>query len=246
MSTITFANPTAAAAAQPASDRPTPGRSLARYATLLGVLPLLTALGACAQSEDHPTDTAKATTVAAPATPAPDSAVAVFAGGCFWCMEPPYDKLDGVLSTTSGYIGGSVANPTYEKVSAGRTGHTEAVQVKYDPGKVSYSKLLEVFWRNIDPIAVDRQFCDTGNQYRSGIFTIGGEQQRLAEASKRKWQDSGRFKQPIATQVVAATKFYPAESYHQDYYEKNPIRYKYYRYSCGRDARLDELWGADS
>ncbi|HJW47571.1 MAG TPA: peptide-methionine (S)-S-oxide reductase MsrA [Lysobacter sp.] len=169
------------------------------------------------------------------------TAVAIFAGGCFWCMEPPFDKLAGVTSTTSGYIGGHVDKPSYEQVSAGRTGHAEAVRVEYDPARVSYSTLLEVFWRNVDPLAVNRQFCDVGDQYRSAIFSIGEEQQRLAEAGKRKVQ--GQFKQPIATQIVAASTFYPAESYHQDYYLKNPIRYKFYRFNCGRDQRLEQLWG---
>jgi len=221
-----------------------------RRATMFGVLPLLTALGACAQSGDNAVSPeAKAQANAPHATPTPaatanGTATAVFAGGCFWCMEPPFDKLPGVVSTTSGYIGGHVANPTYDQVSAGGTGHAEAVQVEYDPSQVSYEKLLQVFWRNIDPVAVDRQFCDVGDQYRSAIFTTGGRQRELAEASKRKWQASGRFEQPIATEIVAATTFYPAEGYHQDYYEKNPIRYKYYRFSCGRDGRLEELWGS--
>ncbi|MGY0797514.1 peptide-methionine (S)-S-oxide reductase MsrA [Lysobacter sp. A286] len=214
-----------------------------RRAVLVALLPLLTALAACAQSGSGERSVSDAQQAAAPST---DIAVAVFAGGCFWCMEPPYDQLPGVLSTTSGYIGGTVANPTYEQVSAGTTGHAEAVQVKYDPRQVSYEKLLEVFWHNIDPVAVDRQFCDIGDQYRSAIFTIGEDQQRLAEASKRTWQASGRFERPIATQVVVATTFYPAETYHQDYYEKNPIRYRYYRFSCGRDGRLEELWGSGS
>ena len=169
------------------------------------------------------------------------AAVAIFAGGCFWCMEPPFDKLAGVKATTSGYTGGHVDKPTYEQVSAGRTGHAEAVRVEYDPALVSYSTLLEVFWRNVDPLAVNRQFCDAGTPYRSAIFPIGAEQQRLAEASKRKVQE--RFKQPIATQIVAATTFYPAESYHQNYYLNNPIRYKFYRFNCGRDQRLEQVWG---
>ncbi|MGH8083971.1 MAG: peptide-methionine (S)-S-oxide reductase MsrA [Lysobacter sp.] len=221
-----------------------------RRAAVLGALPLLTSLGACAQSDGNAVPSAaKAQTKTASATkPSPPAATgiatAVFAGGCFWCMEPPFDKLPGVVSTTSGYIGGHVASPTYEQVSAGGTGHAEAVQVKYDPRQVSYEKLLQVFWRNIDPLAFDRQFCDVGDQYRSAIFTIGERQRELAEASKRKWQQSGRFGQPIATEIVAATTFYPAEGYHQDYYEKNPIRYKYYRFSCGRDGRLEELWGS--
>jgi peptide-methionine (S)-S-oxide reductase len=179
------------------------------------------------------------------ATAAPEDAqaLATFAGGCFWCMEPPYDKLDGVLATTSGYIGGSKADPSYEEVSAGGTGHAEAVQVTYDPAKVSYEELLEVFWRNVDPLDAGGQFCDRGEQYRTGIFVHDEEQQRLAEASKRQLEDSGRFEQPIVTEIVAAGPFYPAEGYHQDYYEKNPLRYKFYRWNCGRDARLVQLWG---
>lgn len=172
-----------------------------------------------------------------------DEGVAIFAGGCFWCMEPPYDKLDGVLATTSGYIGGPTANPTYEQVSSGRSGHIEAIEVRYDPTKVDYAKLLEVFWRNIDPVAVNRQFCDSGPQYRSAIFPRTTEQQRLAEASLKALSDSVRFDRPIATEIIPATTFYPAEDYHQDYYQKNPIRYRYYRSSCGRDRRLQELWG---
>jgi len=174
----------------------------------------------------------------------PDTAT--FAGGCFWCMEPPFDKLDGVLSTTSGYTGGQAPNPTYEQVSSGGTGHTEAVQVVYDPSKVSYARLLDVFWRNIDPLTPNAQFCDRGSQYRSAIFTHGETQRRLAEESKQKLEQSGRFDQPIVTQIAAATTFYPAEEYHQDYYEKNPIRYKFYRYNCGRDRRLEELWGGST
>ncbi|MGF1527466.1 MAG: peptide-methionine (S)-S-oxide reductase MsrA [Candidatus Competibacterales bacterium] len=189
-------------------------------------------------------DTSQAAEPEAAEASNPDGlATAIFAGGCFWCMEPPYDKLDGVASTTSGYIGGQVENPTYQQVVAGNTGHAEAVLVRYDPAVVSYEKLLEVFWRNIDPLAVDRQFCDRGNQYRSAIFPLGSEQRRLAEASKRALVDSERFDQPIATTIETATTFYPAEDYHQDYYQKNPLRYKFYRYACGRDQRLEELWG---
>jgi len=173
-------------------------------------------------------------------------ATATFAGGCFWCMEPPFDKLTGVVSTTSGYIGGTKANPTYEQVSDGSTGHTEAVQVLYDPGKVSYAQLLEVFWRNVDPLTPNAQFCDKGSQYRSAIFFHDAEQQKLAEESKRKLEASGRFKQPIVTELVSATTFYAAEEYHQDYYQKNPLRYRYYRHGCGRDARLKEVWGEDA
>lgn len=168
---------------------------------------------------------------------------AFFAGGCFWCMEPPYDELEGVESTTSGYIGGDVENPSYKQVSGGGTGHAEAVEVRYDPEVIEYEQLLKVFWRNIDPLAVDRQFCDEGAQYRSAIFYLNEKQQRLAEASKRELEDSGRFERTIVTEITAAGTFYPAENYHQDYYEKNPLRYKFYRFSCGRDGRLEELWG---
>jgi peptide-methionine (S)-S-oxide reductase len=170
-------------------------------------------------------------------------AKATFAGGCFWCMEPPYDKLDGVVSTTSGYIGGRTQNPTYEAVSAGGTGHAEAVEIVYDPAKVSYAKLLDVFWRNIDPTVRNRQFCDVGDQYRSAIFYHGAEQKRLAEASKAALAKSKPFPQPIVTEIVPAGVFTAAEAYHQDYYLKNPVRYKFYRYRCGRDQRLEELWG---
>lgn len=166
-------------------------------------------------------------------------AKATFAGGCFWCMEPPYDKLDGVISTTSGYTGGQKENPTYKEVSAGGTGHAEAVQVVYDPTKVRYEDLLEVFWKNIDPTVKDRQFCDVGNQYRTAIFYHNDEQKRLAEASKEKI--AARFNH-VYTEIVPALAFYPAEDYHQDYYQKNPLRYKFYRTTCGRDSRLEEVW----
>lgn len=172
-----------------------------------------------------------------------DSAVAVFAGGCFWCTEADFDKLPGVLETTSGYIGGSIENPTYEEVSSGRTGHIEAVQVRFDPRQTSYAKLLEAFWPTIDPVNGSGQFCDNGPQYRSVIFYQDAEQQRLAEASKSVLAASGRLAQPIATEILAATPFYPAEDYHQDYHTKNPLRYSYYRHGCGRDQRLKELWG---
>ena len=168
---------------------------------------------------------------------------ATFAGGCFWCMEAPFDKLPGVISTTSGYIGGSVKNPTYEQVSSGRTGHTEAVQVVYDSTKVSYEKLLEVFWANIDPTVKNAQFCDHGSQYRSGVFFHDEAQRKAAEASRAALDKSKPFKQPIVTEITKAAEFYAAEDYHQDYYMKNPVRYKLYRNGCGRDARLKELWG---
>ena len=179
---------------------------------------------------------------AAPAPGSAQTAKATFAGGCFWCMEPPFDELDGVISTTSGYISGKTKNPTYEQVSTGTTGHTEALQVVYDPKKISYDKLLEVFWRNIDPLAANGQFCDLGSQYRSGIFYHDGNQKSAAEKSKKSIQ--ARFKQPVATEITAATVFYPAEDYHQDYYKKNPVRYKLYSHGCGRAQRLEEVWGA--
>jgi peptide-methionine (S)-S-oxide reductase len=174
--------------------------------------------------------------------PPAGQAVATFAGGCFWCMEAPFDKLDGVISTTSGYIGGSKRNPTYKEVSSGSTGHTEAVQIVYDPAKVSYSKLLDVFWVNVDPTDAGGQFCDRGSQYRTGIFVHDESQRQLAEASKAALAKSKPFREPIVTDIVAAGEFWPAEEYHQDYYKKNPIRYKYYRNGCGRDQRLQELW----
>jgi peptide-methionine (S)-S-oxide reductase len=168
---------------------------------------------------------------------------AIFAGGCFWCMEPPYDVLPGVVSTTSGYTAGRTRNPNYHDVSAGITGHTEAVRVVYDPKKVSYEKLLEVFWRNIDPTVKDRQFCDSGTQYRSGIYYLSPEQKQLAEASRAQLEKTKPFKAPIVTEIVAASDFWAAEDYHQDYYKKNPVRYKVYRTGCGRDSRLEEVWG---
>jgi peptide-methionine (S)-S-oxide reductase len=173
-------------------------------------------------------------------------AKATFAGGCFWCMEPPYDKLPGVISTTSGYIGGKTVNPTYQSISSGTTGHAEAVEVVYDPAKITYEKLLDVFWKNIDPTVRDRQFCDSGSQYRSGIFFHDAEQKRLAEASKAALMKSKPFAGDIVTEVTMATTFYPAEDYHQDYYLKNPVRYSIYRNGCGRDARLKQLWGSAS
>ncbi len=166
---------------------------------------------------------------------------ATFAGGCFWCMEHPFDELNGVKSTTVGYAGGSVKNPTYQQVSAGKTGHTEAIEIVYDPALVSYETLLEVFWQNIDPLDSKGQFCDKGSQYRTAIFFHDPEQQQLAEQS-RATLVADIFEQPIATEIVPATEFYEAEEYHQDYYLKNPFRYGFYRYACGRDQRLEELW----
>lgn len=184
--------------------------------------------------------------VAAPVsaqTVPPGTQKATFAGGCFWCVEEAMDKVPGVISTTSGYMGGSKKTPTYEEVSTGRTGHTEVVQVVYDPKKVSYERLLEQFWVNHDPTVDNRQFCDAGSQYRPAIFWHSEEQKRLADASKAKWDKEKPFKQPIVTPVAKATDFWPAEEYHQDYYKKNPIRYRFYVNGCGRYARLDDLWG---
>ena len=169
------------------------------------------------------------------------TATAVFAGGCFWCTESDFEKLPGVVAAESGYTGGQDASPTYESVSAGHTGHTEAVRVTYDPAQVSYAQLVEYFWHTIDPTEKDRQFCDVGNQYRSGIYWGSEAERKVAEASLAALQKSGQFKQ-IYTEVKQATPFYLAEDYHQDYYKKNPVRYKYYRYSCGRDAQLKRVW----
>ena len=172
-------------------------------------------------------------------------ATATFAGGCFWCMEPPFDALDGVISTTSGYIGGHRQNPTYKEVSRGGTGHTEAVQVVFDPEKIGYVDLLDVYWRNIDPTDATGQFCDKGSQYRSEIFYHDEQQKQLAEMSKQALVELKPFAGDIVTGISPATVFYPAEDYHQDYYLKNPVRYKFYRYGCGRDQRLEQLWGTD-
>ncbi|WP_347507007.1 peptide-methionine (S)-S-oxide reductase MsrA [Pseudomonas anguilliseptica] len=169
--------------------------------------------------------------------------VAIFAGGCFWCTESDFDKVPGVIETTSGYIGGHVDNPTYEQVSAGTSGHIEAVQVRFDPSKTSYAKLLEAFWPTIDPITANAQFCDRGPQYRSAIFYSSAEEQQLAEASKAALEKSGRLPAPVVTEILAASTFYPAEDYHQDYYQRNPLRYNYYRNGCGHDQRLEKLWG---
>ena len=181
-------------------------------------------------------------TGAEPGKDAPGHATATFAGGCFWCMEPPFDGIDGVISTISGYTGGSKENPTYKEVSRGSTGHAEAVRITYDPERVSYEQLLDVFWHNIDPTMAGGQFCDWGNQYRSEIFYHDEKQKQLAIRSKETLQSVKTFKEPVVTQITAAGTFYPAEAYHQDYYNKNPVRYKFYRYGCGRDKRLEELW----
>ena len=192
---------------------------------------LLAALGATATGAEQ-------------GTGAGQLAKATFAGGCFWCMEEAFQDVDGVVSATSGYTGGQKTNPTYEEVSAGGTGHAESVEIIYDPAKVSYGKLLEVFWRNIDPTTPDQQFCDHGSQYRSAIFYHNEEQKRLAEESKKKVEATKPFREPVVTQIVPASAFYAAEDYHQDFYKKNPIRYKFYKHNCGRAQRLGQLWGA--
>lgn len=210
--------------------------------TIMNTLSLFSVLilTAC-QTSEHEAQSAAAAAITT--EQAKNFAVTTFAGGCFWCMEAPFDELPGVISTTSGYTGGVKKNPTYEEVSSGGTGHAESIQVLYDSTKITYAQLLQVFWHNIDPLAVNRQFCDGGSQYRSGIFYHNETQRRLAEASKQELAQSGRFKQPIVTEIVAASEFYPAEEYHQDFYKKNPLRYKAYRSGCGRDRRLKELWG---
>ena len=180
---------------------------------------------------------------ALPTAHAQKTETATFAAGCFWCTEEAFEKVPGVLKAVSGYTGGSVKNPSYEQVSSGRTGHAEAVEVTYDPAKVSYEKLLDVFWLNHDPTVTDRQFCDSGTQYRPGIFYLNDEQKRLAEASKAKWKKAKPFRQPILTKIEPANEFWPAEAYHQDFYKTNALRYKFYVTGCGRYARLDELWG---
>lgn len=181
--------------------------------------------------------------MAADAASPASGATAIFASGCFWCTESDFEKLPGVISAESGYTGGRTRNPSYEEVSAGATGHTEAVRVRYDPARVGYPQLLDHFWRNVDPTVKDSQFCDHGTQYRSGIYFLDDAQRKAAEASRDALLKSGRFAQ-IHTEIVAATTFYAAEEYHQDYYKKNPLRYNFYRRGCGRDARLEQLWGA--
>jgi peptide-methionine (S)-S-oxide reductase len=180
---------------------------------------------------------------AVPAVP-PGAAIATFAGGCFWCMEPPFEKVPGVYSVTSGYTGGAQQDPSYEQVGSGATGHAEAIRVVFDPSKVTYEKLLEVFWHNVDPTVRNRQFCDVGEQYRSGIFVHDPAQRKAAEASKAEVERTKRFPQEVVTPIEDAGPFWPAEEYHQDYYKKNPMQYRMYRSGCGRDARLKELWGS--
>jgi peptide-methionine (S)-S-oxide reductase len=198
-------------------------------ASLIGVASLCTA-----QNSAQPSATPLPTAV---------TAKAIFAGGCFWCVESDFDKFPGVISTTSGYTGGKTVSPTYEQVSSHSTGHAEAVEVVYDPAKVSYQRLVEYFWHTIDPTVKDQQFCDHGTPYRTVIFAPNAELLKAAQSSRAVLEKSKPFKEPIVTDIVLASAFYPAEDYHQDYYKKNPIRYKYYRGSCGRDARLKQLWG---
>ena len=222
------------AAATPAG-RMTPATAGLAALLLLGAAALATPFAARAQA-------AGAQQPAAQAASQP-TAKATFAGGCFWCTEADFDKVPGVVSTTSGYIGGKVANPSYEQVSRNATGHAEAVQVVYDPAKVSYAQLLDVYWRSIDPTTVDRQFCDVGSPYRTAIFTHDAQQLQAARQSLAELEKTKPFPNPIVTQIQPATSFYPAEAYHQDYHLRNPVRYKYYRTTCGRDNRLQELWG---
>jgi peptide-methionine (S)-S-oxide reductase len=207
---------------------------MTRLPSLFAALVLALGLGGAARA-DEPTRRAE--------PPSANLAAATFAGGCFWCMEPPFDKTEGVVSTTSGYTGGTVAGATYRQVGAGGTGHTEAVRVVFDPAKVSYDKLLDVYWKNVDPLDGKGQFCDRGPEYRPAIFVHDDEQRRAAEASKAALAASGRFKEPIAVAIEPAGDFWVAEDYHQDYYLKNPVKYRYYRWGCGRDARLEERWG---
>lgn len=174
---------------------------------------------------------------------AQETKTAIFAGGCFWCVESDFDKVPGVISTTSGYIGGKTKNPTYKQVSAGNTGHAEVVKIVYDPKKVTYDRLLYIFFRTTDPLTANAQFCDYGDQYRNAIFYLNEEQKKAAEKAKTDLQKGNVLKGKIATTIEKATKFYPAEDYHQNYYKKNPTRYKFYRWNCGRDARIRQIWG---
>ena len=217
------------------------GILLAAVVLALGYLWLrggFVALGAGLES--RPLQDARESRPPQPAT----TATATLAAGCFWCVEADFDKLPGVISTTSGYTGGRLKDPTYEQVSRGGTGHAEAVEIVYDPAKVTYEQLLDHFWKNVDPLSAHRQFCDVGDQYRPAIFVHDAAQREAAEASKARIQQ--RFKEPVVVDISQATTFYRAEGYHQDYYKKNPVQYRYYRWSCGRDARLKDLWGKSS
>jgi peptide-methionine (S)-S-oxide reductase len=215
--------------------------TLATWRTLaiVGLSICALALAVAVQSDSRAEDSVE------PATPAaaPKLETAIFAGGCFWCVESDFDRVEGVVSTTSGYTGGDEPNPNYEDVSSGSTGHAEAVLIEYDPARVGYAKLLDVFWHSVDPTTKDAQFCDHGAQYRTAIFVADDAQRGLAEQSKEELAATKPFPAPIVTEIVTASTFYPAEEYHQDYYRKNPLRYRYYRSGCGRDARLKQLWG---
>jgi peptide-methionine (S)-S-oxide reductase len=213
-----------------------------RIVTGLSILLVLWGTVSCTPATGQASGQTSAQEVSAPL--ADTLQTAVFAGGCFWCMEKPFDELPGVASTTSGYTGGRVENPTYEEVSAGGTGHFEAIEVRYDPKQVSYETLLKTFWVNVDPVDSRGQFCDKGDQYRSAIFYESPEQQAMASASKE--AIATQLAQPIATEVIPAAPFYAAEDYHQNYYQTHATRYKVYRFSCGRDQRLTRLWGADA
>jgi len=185
-----------------------------------------------------------ASTPAAKAPVAARAEVAIFAGGCFWCMETAFEGRPGVLSVVSGYIGGKEENPTYEQVGSHATGHYEAIEIRFDPARISYATLLDLFWHSIDPTQADGQFCDRGHQYRSAIFARGRAQRAAAEKSRREIAASGVLEKPIVTEILPATKFWPAEDYHQDFWKKDPIRYRTYRFGCGRDQRLAQIWGA--
>lgn len=210
-----------------------------RASTILCALLLTVTVAVVARPDPVPGNTSKP----APTTTSLRLETAIFAGGCFWCVESDFDHVDGVVSTTSGYTGGDERDPSYQDVSSGSTGHAEAVLIEYDPQRVSYTKLLDVFWHSVDPTTRDAQFCDHGAQYRTAIFVRDGEQRGLGQRSKEELAASKPFAAPIVTEIVTASTFYPAEEDHQDYYKKNPIRYRYYRSGCGRDARLKQLWG---
>jgi peptide-methionine (S)-S-oxide reductase len=222
-------------------SRPEPRFSAIHWAPWLAIVLKLGLIGSLLASDVVDVQISEQSHVPPPVPEGGSVGVALFAGGCFWCMEKPFDQMPGVLSTTSGYAGGAVESPSYEQVSSGGTGHIEVVEVRFDPSKVTYAQLLNTFWRNVDPLAVNRQFCDAGPQYRSAVFALDEEQRALAEASRDEL--SKRFGREVATEVLPAARFWPAEDYHQDYYLKNPIRYSYYRSRCGRDARLKDLWG---
>ena len=213
---------------------------------MLAVIGLLIGLIACSEAgESMSTQNTQAASTSGSQAESNNLETAIFAAGCFWCVEEAFDKAEGVKVTTSGYTDGRVENPTYDQVSAGGTGHTEGVLVKYDPDQISYEELLKVFWLNVDATDAGGQFCDRGSQYRSGIYYTSEAQKQAAEASRQALQNDPDAPSPIVTEIKAASEFYPAEEYHQNYYQKNPIRYKFYKTSCGREGRLDELWGED-